>query len=397
MAPLHLKDHPIVCFSAGDWWALNPGAFDRKMIEFAKYTKILYINTVSIGMPRILSRSFFVRLRRKMKSLARVLRQPLPGLYVFTPIILPFSKSNLLQLFNTTFLLVQIRILFFLLRIRDPILWVGNLGAVGTLPKLKGKLVVYDCTDKFDKSRYIKAKELMKSLDEVMVEQADLIICVSKPLFRYYQSKASHKVHYLPHGVDFEHFASHEYKPQQPPLELRNIPHPIIGYYGTLTEANDIELLQHCVKHRPEWSFVLVGNITEGDYRSVLAFPNVHALGYKPYEELPAYAACFDVCILFWKVYDWIQFCSPLKTKEYLALGKPVVSVRIPEIEEEFSDVISVASNKLEFLDALGYELRTDSPEKTRLRQAKVHNFTWSEYVAKVSDLLMEAGENETN
>jgi glycosyltransferase involved in cell wall biosynthesis len=283
-----------------------------------------------------------------------------------------------------------------LLHIKEPILWVGNLGAVQTLQKLKGKLVVYDCTDKFDKSRYIKAKELMKSLDEVMIEQADLIICVSKPLFRYYQSRASHKVHYLPHGVDFKHFASLAYKPQQPPLELRNIPHPIIGYYGTLTEANDVGLLQYCVKHKPEWSFVLVGNITEGDYRAVLSFPNVHALGYKPYEELPAYAACFDVCILFWKVYEWIHFCSPLKTKEYLALGKPVVSVRIPEIEEEFSDVISVASNQEEFLAALGDELRTDSPEKKRIRQAKVHNFTWVEYVAKVSDLLMEVGENET-
>ena len=275
-----------------------------------------------------------------------------------------------------------------MLGFKAPIFWVANLAAMEIIEHLKYRLLVYACFDKLDASRHIKAKHVLRCLDEQLVKRADVILCVSRALYRHYKQRAGDRVYYMPHAVDYLRFSKDRLLDCELPPDIKNIQRPIIGYFGSLTGSNDLDLLSYCAKKKPDWSFVLIGRITGGDFRPLEQLSNVSMLGFKKYEELPLYAMCFDVCLLFWKITEWIKYCSPLKTKEYLAMGKPVVSVPIPEIEEEFSDLISTAHTKEEFLNAIEHELKTDNREKQEFRISKVRGDSWSCYIDKVSSIL---------
>jgi len=169
------------------------------------------------------------------------------------------------------------------------------------------------------------------------------------------------------------------------------VPRPIAGYYGTLTIENDIELLQYCAMQLREVSFVFAGQVTSGDFEGLFKQPNVYFLGRIPYEQIPALCACFDVCLLQWKMDEWIRFCNPLKFFEYMASGKPIVSIPIDEIAERYSDVVSVATTKEEYCKAITWELNNDTHERAhqRIKIAQEHN--WDNHIEQLSHILSNA------
>jgi len=85
---------------------------------------------------------------------------------------------------------------------------------------------------------------------------------------------------------------------------------------------------------------------------------------------------------------EWMQYCSPLKAKEYLAMGKPVVSVAIPEVIDTLGDVVSIASSRHEFLEKVEWELQNNNPERIRARIKKVANETWENKVREICNVL---------
>jgi glycosyltransferase involved in cell wall biosynthesis len=381
----------VVCFSSSDWWSSHPYAVVHTMREFSRRIPVLFVNTVSPGIPKITSASFFRKLFRKLPSLLRVFRRAEPNLYVLTPLSLPYGKSRLLERLNRAALLFQVKTVLLLLGFRKPLLWMANLYAVNLARRLKYGKLVFVCTDKWDKSEYAKDKERLRQDDAELTRKADMIVCVSRNLERHYRERAGDKVHYLSHAVDFDHFSHHGERTAEIPGELRNLPKPVVGYYGSLTEINDIDLLEYCARRKEEWSFVLIGRAS-GDYGSLRRLPNVHFLGYRDYMVIPEYARHFDVCIQFWRQVPWIQYCSPLKTKEYLAAGKPVVSTAIPHIEEEFGEVVSCARTREQFLELLETAVREDTPEKALERQERVKNDSWEAYVDKVLSIIQGNG-----
>ncbi|MBN2326533.1 MAG: glycosyltransferase [Candidatus Omnitrophica bacterium] len=382
--------HPIVVFSTADWRASNPVAQIQLIGNLSKYTRILFINTISPSMPKLGSSSFYRRLKRKLPGMLRIFSKPKPNLYVFSPIILPFIGNRKYQKWYTWFIYWQVRALLVLLKFKNPIIWASNLSAVDIIPKFQKRLLVYFCNDKFDKSRYVKNKELLQEYDREMANMADVIFCVSREIYAHYQKWAPERAYYLPHAIHFAHFSA-AYESDLPlPDDLAQIKKPIIGYHGSLTGANDLDLLYDCAQKRPDWSFVLIGRITGGDYQPLEELPNVHFLGPKSYDEIPCYLKGFDAGLLFWKLTEWIRYCNPFKTKEYLAMGLPVVSVDIPEVRYEYSDVIFVAEKREDFLAGIEHELATDSPEKKERRRAKVMNSTYDNQVQEVISILLE-------
>ena len=81
-----------------------------------------------------------------------------------------------------------------------------------------------------------------------------------------------------------------------------------------------------------------------------VSLPNVHWLGFRPYEEIPSYGAEFDVALMPWLRNDWIEHSNPIKLKEYLALGLPVVSTDFPEVHY-YSDAIAIARDDDHFVE----------------------------------------------
>ena len=244
----------------------------------------------------------------------------------------------------------------------------------------------YHVTDRYDKHRSLANHENISKLDKLLIEQADFIIAVSRKLHIHYSS-FDKPCHYVPHGVNFNLFQQAMKENTLLPPDLENISHPIVGYFGSITESNDKEILFHIAKNKPKWNIVLIGEVIS-DYSSLKKFSNIHFLGKKKFEELPGYGKYFDVCIMNWVMNDWIQHCNPLKAKEYLAMGKPVVSVPIPEVIETLGDVVSIASSPHEFLERVEWELRNDNPERIRTRIKKVENETWENKVEEICNVL---------
>jgi glycosyltransferase involved in cell wall biosynthesis len=119
--------------------------------------------------------------------------------------------------------------------------------------------------------------------------------------------------------------------------------------------------------------------------------PNVHFLPAVAYDELPRYAAGFDVCVLPWETEQaFTSYGSAIKVREYLATGKPVVIAPLPEYEP-MADVLRIARSRDDFLRLVQDALDEEGSEKSRARQASVINGTWDARAEWVSNLIEEA------
>jgi glycosyltransferase involved in cell wall biosynthesis len=126
-------------------------------------------------------------------------------------------------------------------------------------------------------------------------------------------------------------------------------------------------------------SFVFVGEASS-DIDGLQKRKNVWLLGKKPYEQVPHYGKCFDVAIMPWQQNRWIEVCNPIKLKEYLALGKPIVSTPFLELEK-YQDVVYRAGSPKEFADGIKKALVEDNYERIAIRRKKVQASTWDSKV----------------
>ncbi|PYS29593.1 MAG: hypothetical protein DMF75_17060, partial [Acidobacteria bacterium] len=151
----------------------------------------------------------------------------------------------------------------------------------------------------------------------------------------------------------------------------------------------DQELIRLASRERPLWQWIFIGNKSRG--LKIESLPNVHFLPPVSYQELPNYAAGFDVCVLPWDTkVTFTSYGSAIKVREYLASGKPVVISVLPEYES-MSDVLRIARSRDQFLELVDEALREEGNEKGRARQDAVRNGTWDARAKWVSDLIEQA------
>jgi len=180
---------------------------------------------------------------------------------------------------------------------------------------------------------------------------------------------------YLPHGVDYEHFACE--KTKKTPIEtLEKIKKPLVGFFGTIDTWVDISAIAYLAKRFPQCSFVVIG-------RSVVpltvleGLDNVHCLGQIPYSELPQYARYFDVGLIPFVMNDLTKAVNPLKLMEYYAIGLPVISTRLPDIGDA-PGPLYFADTHEEFGNRLDEILRSDLSELRRQAQEVARQNSWS-------------------
>lgn len=367
---------------------MNPSCTTHIMKRLACANRVLYVNPFSsdlLGVRKGKRKGFSQRLMRKAKSLSRWLRKPQANLSVFSPLFLPIQGKRLVDALNNRFLLGQIRAACRLSGLRNPILWVENIRSADLLPFFPNALKIYHVSDLFSQDGYVANRSIQRQREKQITREADVIICVSRELYAL-KKEQKDNVFYLPHGVDFDLFygAAQRQDIWEP---LRSIPRPIAGYFGTLTDSNDIALWEYCAEQMPDVSFVLTGRITAGDYSKLASMPNVHLTGFLPYEEIPSLCAGFDVCMLNWRQSPWIYACNPLKAFEYMAAGKPIVSVPIRELEQ-YQDVVSIARNPEEYVRLLRWELQSDTPSRKQRRIEIAKSHDWRVHFTRLSEIL---------
>ena len=134
----------------------------------------------------------------------------------------------------------------------------------------------------------------------------------------------------LRHGVDLELFSSTAAFEHRC---LDSIPAPRVGYFGNIDQRSDFHFIQKLALALPYLSFVFTGPIQD-NISALKKHPNIFFTGAVPYEELPSVVKGWEVCILPYQVNTLTRNINPLKLKEYLATGKPVISTPLPDVCE---------------------------------------------------------------
>jgi GT2 family glycosyltransferase len=183
--------------------------------------------------------------------------------------------------------------------------------------------------------------------EEVLVAEADLVT-VTASLLNKKWSPHNPNCSLIRNGVDFSFFARH----CVPNNLLLEIKHPIIGFYGALAEWVDYQLLAAIATQRPDWNFVLVGDIFVKDLHGLESMPNVHFTGRKPYADMPHYLYRFDVCLIPFRVYNVTDAVDPVKFYEFMSAGKPVVSVPLEEMKV-YEGFVYFAESPKEFIEKI--------------------------------------------
>lgn len=180
-------------------------------------------------------------------------------------------------------------------------------------------------------------------------------------------------------------------KPWDMPADLAPVPHPIIGYVGTVNSTRlDADLLYRLAEARPGYNFVFTGPEDEVFARHPLhKLKNVWFLGKKPVAVLPAYITGYDVCINPQMVNEITDGNYPLKIDEYLAMGKPTVATSTHTMRDIFRDYVFLATGEAEYLDAFDRALATAAdPALKEARIRFAHTHSWEKSVGKIYQII---------
>lgn len=360
------------------------------MRRFARAgNKVIFVNSISMGLAPMKSGELLPRVKRKLKSYAKLARTTEEGITVVSPAVVPFFGSRAAVATNRKLLTAQISSLAIRRGLTRPILWIAIPTAIEVAGRLDESLIIYHVSDKYDANTMDHATDpaLIRALHERALDAADLIFYSSRKLLAEAE-RGREKSHLLEQAVDFERWSRINEVPVAEAVQ--QIPRPRIGYFGAIEPwLVDQELIRQASHERPDWNWIFIGNKSRG--LEIENLPNVHFLPPVPYDDLAGYAAGFDVCVLPWNTeVPFTSYGSAIKVREYLATGKPVVISPLPEYES-MSEVLRIARTREQFLELVDEALREEGSEKARARQDAVRNGTWDARAEWVSGLIENA------
>jgi glycosyltransferase involved in cell wall biosynthesis len=374
-----LSGESIVCFAGEDWWYHHPHSKNHILKRLATENRVLFVNSITMGLPSFSNPDYFLKIGRKLRSYMRWLRKVPEGLYVMTPISLPLYGSSVGRAINRWMLLFQLHLVMLFLRMRRPVLWVAIPTAADLVDALGAKLVLYHVSDKYDANEdSALSRQLIREMDSHLKQRAAIVMYSGRKLFE--ESEVPHR-YFLEQAVDFDHFAT---EVDATASEVVSIPRPVLGYFGYMDYVMDVALMHDVVKLRPEWHWLMIG----GKSNSVhFDSPNIHYIGPKPYSELPRYLRHVDICVLPWSQDNaFTSYGSAIKVREYLATGKPVVISPLYEYLE--TPGVRIYRTAKEFINIVEQALQQDSPADRQSRQSVVRNCTWDVRAKQVGELI---------
>ncbi len=367
-----IENRSILWFGGSDWWAHHKRNEQFTAEYFARHNKVLFINSIGVGMPNPRKSGVAARIARKLRSMGRRFGRSETGVYIASPVFIPFWSVPFVRRLNKRLLLRQIRSIMKKTGMDDPIVISSIPTANEIIGSLPHSLHVYNLFDHFSAYHEDQLFLSVAENDRALRMSADVVICASKGLFDMVAAQRDN-VYWVPHGVH-PAFLSYESSIPEPEV-IAAFPHPRIVYWGQLEHKLDAWLLAELAKARPEWQFLFFG-IKQCSYGELETLPNVHFPGHVPPETLPAIGAHADALVMPWIASEWIKYSAPIKLREYLATGKPVVSMDIIDVQTAFPGAAEIAHTTDEWLDAIERVLRTNTPELEAGRRALVHGYS---------------------
>jgi glycosyltransferase involved in cell wall biosynthesis len=362
----------------GEDWGGLPSSTQHLMRHLSRDRRLIWVDSIGLRRPRF-DRHDLKRLGNKLTAALVGVRRShggsvAPGFKVISPRTLPVPRGRLQRRLAAYLLDRQLKPAIAEAGLVDPILWTSLPTAVDMAGRLGESALVYYCGDDFSALAGVD-HEVVAERERELSGRADLILAASTERAARFPAA---KTRLLPHGVDVEHFSAAVPRARDLPDRPR-----IAGFYGSLSEWLDLDLLRGVIRRLPHWHFVFVGAATV-DLSAIDRFSNVTLLGPRRYQQLPSYSRHWTVSLLPFRDNAQIRACNPLKLREYLAAGRPVVSTDFPALEP-YRHLVETAADD----DAMAAAIeRAVHCPLVAQRRAAVAAETWAARAARVDELL---------
>jgi glycosyltransferase involved in cell wall biosynthesis len=379
-----MSNLPIIAFSKD--WHEDPTSNHHVLRELAKTRRVLWLNSIATRRPSMTSARDRAKIVRKLSEVAHGAVNVENDLWVATPIVLPLPGNAIATAINQRIVRWTIAALRMQLGIDRFHLWtfLPNTGDyVGTLGE---DLAVYYCVDEWATFSNLDA-EATRRAERRLLEKVDITFATSRELVAAKRAVCPYTYH-APHGVDHALFAKALDEATPIPEDLAALPGPRIGFYGTLRDFIDFDLIAEVARLRPQWSIALIGQQL-CDISALDDLPNVHLLGQKPHHMLPAYCKGFDIGLIPYQICDRVRYVNPLKLREYLSAGVPVVATPMEEVQP-LARLCRVAGTAEETVAAIEAALAEGDPAARRARSETMRNETWVGRVRQITRAIDE-------
>ncbi len=371
-----LAGREIVCVGFSEWTADLWTNQQHLMSRLAASNRILFVESLGLRRPQLAGRD----LRRIVKRLRTGLQgvQMRDGVAVLSPLVLPLHSHEAVRRLNGVILRQLVSRAMGGLGLEHPILWAYVPQAEALLGAVDPSLVVYHCVDDIAAQKGVDA-EAFRRAEDGFAARADLVIASSRPLAERME-KLNPNVLYAPNVADTELFAT-ALEPGPVDASLAGLEQPRLIFAGAITATKlDLDLLEGIARNRPAWQLALAGPVGAGDpgtdVGKLAALPNVHLLGTRRQEELPALFRGGSVGLIPYAHNRLTASIFPMKVYEYLAAGLPVVATSLPPLAGvegiAFADDAEAAVEAIEVALASG----TEAERQARSRLADGHSWT---------------------
>lgn len=362
---LHGRD--IIFISSIEWgfnWQLHQEVASR----LAKAgNRVLYIENTGIRAPALRDAKRVARRLQKYLGALRSqgLHEVAPDLYIYSPIVLPPFGAWWRKL-NASLFLPMVGRAARRLKMRDAIVvtYLPTDTAIDLISLLRTprSVVIYYRIDNL--ALLTPRSQELRQSEEKLMRSSDLVFTTSDELAKR-PLEYNENVHVFPPSVNLKAFPLEEISAVSPSVPdrkqsflqkaIKTLTRPVIGYIGAVTKHINFALVAAMAHARPEWSLVFVGPLWT-DVGKLEKLSNVHFLGQRPHGDLVNYIRDFDVCIIPYNLNPYTDTVVPTKLNEYLAVGKPVVSTKLPAVcrfNEEHQILLTADEQPHSFLQAV--------------------------------------------
>jgi len=379
-----LRGRDLLVFS-NDWDG-DPLSKVHLMRILAQDNRILWVNSIGNRAPRVDGHDL-KRIASKLQRFTEGVQQVEPNLYVLSPLAIPLYGSRAVRAANGVLLRAQLKRAMQQLHFERPISWSFLPSSAPVSGTLGESFVVYHCVDEFSAFEDTNGAHI-SALESELLAKSDLVVTSAETL-RESKSRQNPNTVLVRHGVDFRHFSKACDPSTKVPAELAALPGPVLGFFGLVATWVDLEAIANVARAYPHGSVVILGKVApDVDVSMLRRLPNVHFMGRRPYEELPAWCRGFDVALMPFKVDRLTINANPLKVREYLAAGLPVVSSDLPEVRQV--GLCHIAKDASDFPRQVQAALN-EGGGCDRARAGRIAHESWDARVEELRGLVGEA------